>query len=128
MIDHTGLGVSDPVRSRSFYESALGALGYSVLAEIPTEFTGGKVVVGLGVAPKPDFWLREGEVEQPRLHVAFRAANRAEVDAFHRAALAAGGVDNGAPGPRPHYHANYYGAFVLDPDGHNIEAVCHDPA
>jgi catechol 2,3-dioxygenase-like lactoylglutathione lyase family enzyme len=128
MIDHTGLDMSDPVRSRDFYERALAPLGYSVLMEVPKEFTGGAVAIGLGVAPKADFWLHEGTPQTPRLHVAFRAESRSQVDAFYRAALAAGGKDNGPPGPRPHYHANYYGAFVLDPDGHNIEAVCHDPA
>jgi catechol 2,3-dioxygenase-like lactoylglutathione lyase family enzyme len=127
MIDHTGLDVSEPARSRSFYEAALAPLGYKVLKEIPTEFTRGAVVLGLGVPPMADFWLHQGTPQQPRLHVAFRAADHAQVDAFYRAALAAGGKDNGPPGPRPHYHQHYYGAFVLDPDGHNIEACCHTP-
>jgi catechol 2,3-dioxygenase-like lactoylglutathione lyase family enzyme len=127
MIDHTGLSMSDPVRSRRFYEGALAPLGYTVLMEVPVEFTGGAVVFGMGVAPKPDFWLHEGPPQTPRVHIAFRADNRAVVDAFYRAAIAAGGKDNGPPGPRPHYHKDYYGAFVLDPDGHNIEAVCHSP-
>jgi catechol 2,3-dioxygenase-like lactoylglutathione lyase family enzyme len=125
MIDHTGLQVSDPAKSRQFYERALAPLGYSVLMVVPSEYTGGKVVLGMGVAPKPDFWLAEGTPNQPRLHVAFRADNRQQVDEFHQAALAAGGKDNGPPGPRPHYHEKYYGAFVLDPDGHNVEAVYH---
>lgn len=128
MIDHTGLHVSDPARSRAFYDQALAPLGYALLREIPTQFTGGRVVLGYGEAPKPDFWVAEGTPESPVIHIAFRAKDRASVDAFYAAAIAAGGRDNGAPGPRPHYHANYYGAFVLDPDGHNIEAVCHDPA
>ncbi|HEV3190619.1 MAG TPA: VOC family protein [Polyangiaceae bacterium] len=128
MIDHTGLDVSDAARSRRFYEEALAPLGYKVLMEVPIEFTGGAVVLGLGVPPKPDFWLHQGSPQKPRLHVAFRADNRALVDAFYRAALAAGGKDNGAPGLRAHYHKDYYGAFVLDPDGHNIEACCHSPA
>jgi catechol 2,3-dioxygenase-like lactoylglutathione lyase family enzyme len=128
MIDHTGIDVSDPVRSRRFYEAALAPLGYEVLMEVPTEHTGGVVVLGMGVRPKPDFWLHGGTPQTPRVHIAFRADDRATVDAFHRAALAAGGTDNGPPGPRPHYHPGYYGAFVLDPDGHNIEAVCHTPA
>jgi catechol 2,3-dioxygenase-like lactoylglutathione lyase family enzyme len=127
MIDHTGLHTAEPARSRRFYEQALAPLGYSVLMEVPKEHTGGTVVLGYGVAPKPDFWVAEGKVDEPRIHVAFRARNRAEVDAFYRAALATGGKDNGAPGVRPHYHQHYYGAFVLDPDGHNIEACCHDP-
>lgn len=127
MIDHTGIDVSDPDRSRKFYEAALAPLGYAVLMEIPKQHTGGVVVLGMGVPPKPDFWLHEGTPQTPRVHVAFGAADHAQVDAFHRAALAAGGTDNGAPGRRPHYHENYYGAFVHDPDGHNIEAVCHTP-
>jgi catechol 2,3-dioxygenase-like lactoylglutathione lyase family enzyme len=125
MIDHSGLKISDPAKSRRFYEAALAPLGYRVLMEVPAEHTGGMVVLGYGVPPNPDFWVAQGTPETPRVHVAFRAGSRAEVDAFHRAALAAGGRDNGAPGPRPHYHAKYYGAFVLDPDGHNIEAVFH---
>ena len=127
MIDHTGLNVSDPGKSRQFYDRALAPLGYAVLKEIPTQFTGGLVVLGYGVAPKPDFWVAQGTPSEPRLHIAFRADNRKVVDEFYRAAIAAGGRDNGPPGPRPHYHEHYYGAFVLNPDGHNIEAVCHTP-
>jgi catechol 2,3-dioxygenase-like lactoylglutathione lyase family enzyme len=127
MIDHSGVNVSDPVRSRKFYDAALEPLGYRMMVEIPKEFTGGAVVLGYGVPPKADFWVAEGKPNQPHVHIAFRAANRAEVDAFYAAAMAAGGRDNGAPGPRPHYHESYYGAFVWDPDGHNIEAVCHTP-
>jgi catechol 2,3-dioxygenase-like lactoylglutathione lyase family enzyme len=125
MIDHTGLNISDPKKSRPFYEAALAPLGYAVLREVPMEHTGGKVVLGMGVSPKPDFWLAEGTPSTPRIHIAFRAESRAQVDAFYSAAMAAGGRDNGAPGVRAHYHANYYGAFVLDPDGYNIEAVFH---
>lgn len=125
MIDHTGLQVSDPAKSRAFYEAALAPLGYAVLMEVPKEHTGGRTVLGYGVAPKPDFWTVDGTPNEPRLHIAFRAESRAQVDEFYKRALEAGGRDNGAPGPRPHYHANYYGAFVLDPDGHNVEAVCH---
>ena len=128
MIDHTGIDVSDAARSRRFYEEALAPLGYKVMMEVPKEFTGGHVVLGLGVPPKPDFWLHEGTPQTPRVHIAFRADDRAQVDAFYAAAIAAGGKDNGPPGARPHYHQHYYGAFVLDPDGHNIEAVCHAPA
>ncbi len=127
MIDHTGFNVGDPVASRRFYDAALAPLGYAVLLEVPKEYTGGKVVLGYGVAPKPDFWIAEGTPNTPRLHIAFRAKDRAEVDAFYQAAIAAGGKDNGAPGLRPQYHPAYYGAFVLDPDGHNVEAVCHGP-
>ena len=125
MIDHTGLSVSDPKTSCEFYAKALAPLGYVRMMEVPTEVTGGKVVVGFGVPPKPDFWIRERPPTE-RVHIAFRADTRSQVDAFYQAALAAGGTDNGAPGLRPRYHAGYYGAFVLDPDGHNVEAVCHD--
>lgn len=128
MIDHTGIDVSDGVASRRFYEAALAPLGYEVVMEVPTEYTGGAIVFGMGVPPKPDFWIHAGTPQKPRVHVAFSAGDRATVDAFYRAAIAAGGKDNGPPGLRPHYHEHYYGAFVLDPDGHNIEACCHAPA
>ena len=108
MIDHTGLDMSDPAVSRRFYEAALAPLGYQVLMEVPVEFTGGAVVLGMGVAPKPDFWLHQGTPQTPRVHIAFRAENRALVDAFYKAAIAAGGKDNGPPGLRPHYHQDYY--------------------
>jgi catechol 2,3-dioxygenase-like lactoylglutathione lyase family enzyme len=127
MIDHTGVSITDPVKSRKFYEQALAPLGYTVLMEVPAEFTGGVMVIGLGVAPKPDFWVHEGTPQKPPIHIAFSAESPAIVDAFYAAAIAAGGKDNGPPGPRPHYHKHYYGAFVLDPDGHNIEACCHTP-
>jgi catechol 2,3-dioxygenase-like lactoylglutathione lyase family enzyme len=127
MIDHTGVNASDFGRSRAFYLEALAPLGYRLILELPGDLAP-EGVMGIGVPPKPDFWVAGGEPQSPRLHVAFRAANRSQVDAFHQAALAAGGRENGPPGPRPHYHPDYYGAFVLDPDGHNIEAVCHDPA
>ncbi|MDL2356039.1 MAG: VOC family protein [Pseudomonadota bacterium] len=132
MIDHTGIIVADIARSGAFYQQALAPIGYTLLADFPAAVTGSVAVAGFGEAPKPDFWLAAAStarpVNQPRLHVAFRAATRAMVDAFYHAALAAGAADNGAPGLRPHYHPHYYGAFVLDPDGHNIEAVCHEPA
>jgi len=128
MIDHTGVGASNFAASKKFYTQALAPLGYALLAEFPAAVTGSSDVAGFGVAPKPDFWIGGGTPNKPPIHIAFRAANRAIVDGFYKAALAAGGKDNGAPGVRPHYHANYYGAFVLDPDGHNVEAVCHDPA
>jgi catechol 2,3-dioxygenase-like lactoylglutathione lyase family enzyme len=127
MIDHTGFQISNPEKSRKFYGEALAPLGYLLIKEIPKEYTGGKVVLGYGVPPKADFWIGQGEPNLPRIHIAFRADTRKQVDEFYQAALKAGGKDNGAPGPRPHYHENYYGAFVLDPDGHNIEAVCHTP-
>lgn len=127
MIDHIGVVVSDYEKSKAFYLAALATIGYRLLAVIPAAVTGHTDVAGFGEPPKPDFWISAGIANQPPLHVAFRVASRERVDAFHRAALAAGGRDNGAPGLRPHYHPNYYGAFVLDPDGHNIEAVCHEP-
>lgn len=127
MIDHTGVTVSNGKRSRKFYEQALAPLGYKVLMEVPPEFTGGAMVYGMGAPPMPDFWVNEGTPQKPHVHVAFRAKNHAAVDAFYKAALAAGGTDNGPPGPRPQYHKDYYGAFVTDFDGHNIEACCHDP-
>jgi len=127
MIDHTGLNVSDYDRSKAFYLWALAPLGYQLIKELPRD-RAPDGAVGLGVPPKPDFWIAGGTAQPRRTHVAFRAGSRAEVDAFYQAGLAAGGRDNGPPGIRAHYHPNYYGAFVLDPDGHNIEAVCHDPA
>src|ERR1700760_2733242 len=120
MIDHTGIQISDPVLSRKFYDGALAPLGYKMMMQIPVEHTGGAAVFGYGVPPKPDFWVHEGVPNSPKVHIAFRAANHAEVDEFYSAALAAGGRCNGKPGLRPHYHEHYYGAFVLDPDGHNI--------
>ena len=126
MIDHIGFPVSDYARSKAFYAQALAPLGYGLVIEIDGAHTESRAAaVGFGSASKPDFWIgAEGGLKKP-LHVAIVAADRASVDAFHVAALHAGGRDNGAPGLRPHYHANYYAAFVLDPDGHNIEAVCH---
>lgn len=119
MIDHVGLNVADYTRSKSFYEAALAPLGYSVVMDFEPHG------VGFGPAGKPIFWVVQRE---PRgaAHVAFAAGDRAAVDAFYEAALGAGGTDNGPPGVREHYHPGYYGAFVLDPDGHNVEAVHHE--
>jgi catechol 2,3-dioxygenase-like lactoylglutathione lyase family enzyme len=128
MIDHTGVVVSDYAKSKAFYEKALAPIGYVLMTEIPAAVTGHADVAGFGEPPKPDFWISSGTANKPPIHIAFRVPTREQVDAFYRAALAAGGTDNGAPGLRPHYHPNYYGAFVRDPDGHNIEAVCHEPA
>ncbi len=125
MIDHTGVSVSDFARSKAFYARALAPIGYQLVMEVSAGMTGGYEGAGFGVPPKPDFWIGSGKPNVPPLHVAFRAERRALVDAFYEAAIAAGGRDNGAPGLRPHYHPDYYGAFVLDPDGHNIEVVCH---
>jgi catechol 2,3-dioxygenase-like lactoylglutathione lyase family enzyme len=129
MIDHVGFPVSDYARSKAFYERALAPLGYVLVMEVGGEHTeSGASAAGFGADGKPDFWIGgEGGLGKP-MHIAIAAASRAMVDAFHAAALAAGGKDNGAPGLRPHYHPHYYGAFVLDPDGHNIEAVSHTPA
>ena len=119
MIDHIGISVSDLERSVAFYTKALAPLGYTLIKK----YDG--MAAGFGVGGKPDFWIGKGEVKS-HTHVALLAKGRAAVRDFHTAALAAGGKDNGAPGVRAHYHENYYGAFVHDPDGHNIEAVCHD--
>lgn len=122
MLDHLGLRAADLSASKAFYLAALAPLGYTAVMDFGEH-------VGLGAGGKPDFWLSGGgSAGGAPLHIAFAAADRAAVDAFYAAALAAGGRDNGAPGPRPQYHAHYYGAFVLDPDGHNVEAVCHRPA
>ena len=128
MIDHIGFAVSDYERSKAFYAKALAPLGYVLIMEVPAEGNpSGAPAAGYGEGGKPDFWIGgEGGIDKP-LHVAFQTRDRASVDAFHKAALAAGGQDNGSPGLRPHYHPNYYGAFIFDPDGHNIEAVCHAP-
>jgi len=127
MIDHVRFSVSDYARAKDFYQQALAPLGYTLVMEVTAE-QAGQPGGGFGSDGKPDFWIGgEGKLEKP-VHVAFTANDRPSVDAFYSAALAAGGKDNGPPGLRPHYHPNYYGAFVLDPDGHNIEAVCHAPA
>jgi catechol 2,3-dioxygenase-like lactoylglutathione lyase family enzyme len=119
MIDHMGLPVADLDASVAFYTRALAPLGYELVMRR-------EQFAGFGVAGKPDFWIATGKPTD-KLHVAFRARGRAEVRAFHGAAIAAGGTDNGPPGVREMYHPSYYGAFARDPDGHNIEAVCHDP-
>lgn len=127
MIDHLGLSVSDYEAAKAFYSKALAPLDYCLIMEVTEEQTGHAAAAGFGTSGKPDFWIGgEGAMNKP-VHVAILAKDRATVDAFYKAAMAAGGRDNGPPGLRPHYHANYYGAFVLDPDGHNIEAVCHAP-
>jgi catechol 2,3-dioxygenase-like lactoylglutathione lyase family enzyme len=126
MIDHIGFPVSDYQRSLTFYRQALAPLDYALIMEV-TQENGVDQAAGFGAGGKPDFWIGgEGGLEKP-LHVAIVAKDSAAVDTFYEAAIAAGGRDNGPPGIRPHYHPNYYAAFVLDPDGHNIEAVCHAP-
>jgi catechol 2,3-dioxygenase-like lactoylglutathione lyase family enzyme len=119
MLDHITLRVRDVAAAKAFYAAALRPLGYAVVMDFPEG-------AGLGVDGKPDFWLAADEGATPQ-HVAFAAPDRRAVDGFHAAALHAGGKDNGAPGLRPDYHPNYYAAFVLDPSGHNMEAVCHAP-
>lgn len=119
MIDHMGFGASDYDASMKFFTSALAPLGYKVVMEGPPG-----AGAGIGTAHAPVLWIHPTQATPAPLHIALRA----EVDAFHQAALAAGGKDNGAPGLRPHYHPNYYGAFVIGPDGHNVEAVCHKPS
>jgi catechol 2,3-dioxygenase-like lactoylglutathione lyase family enzyme len=135
MLDHVSLRVADYDRSKRFYVAALASLGYTLAMETASG-------AGFRRGFIPDFWVKQGEPMSleapaaplepagcggPAVHVAFAGDNRTTVDAFYRAALAAGARDNGAPGLRPAYHPNYYGAFVLDPDGYNIEAVCHQP-
>lgn len=126
MLDHIGIPVSDYAKAKAFYERALAPLGIELLAEVTPEQTGDGFAAGFGSHGKPYFWIGSN-AQLGRTHVAFVASSRAIVDMYYKSALAAGGRDNGAPGLRPHYHADYYGAFVLDPDGHNIEAVCHTP-
>ena len=124
MIDHVSLNVADFEGMLAFYEKALAPLGCKVMMRLGREITGHVDVAGFG-STKPFFWLSANGQTRPILHIAFRAENRAEVDAFYEAAIAAGGTDNGGPGIREMYHPNYYGAFVFDPEGHNVEAVCH---
>lgn len=122
--------VLDYEQSKAFYVKALGPLGYSVIIEIARDQVPelpAAAVCGLGEKQKPDFWLSGAESPTTPQHLAFRAESRALVDAFYKAALAAGAKPNGEPGLRPHYHPNYYGAFVIDINGHNLEAVCHVP-
>jgi catechol 2,3-dioxygenase-like lactoylglutathione lyase family enzyme len=136
MIDHIGLSVRDVASATEFYLKALAPLGVAIVMQVSAEETGHGAAVGFGVvgttpegvqSGKPSFWIGEGPAPSGPLHVAFVAASRAAVDAFYRAALQAGGKDNGPPGLRPEYHANYYAAFVFDKDGNNVEAVCHAP-
>jgi catechol 2,3-dioxygenase-like lactoylglutathione lyase family enzyme len=121
VLDHVGIRVSDFEQSKRFFAQALSPLGYELLMEPSVS------AAGFGRQGKPEFWIGQGDRGQP-VHIAFAADDRARVDAFHEEALAAGGRNNGGPGLRPEYHQSFYAAFVFDPDGNNIEAVCHEPA
>lgn len=127
MIDHISFQVSDFERAKEFYVRALAPLGYSVVMEVTEEQSGYAAAAGFGANGKPGFWISGGGALDKPLHIALAAKDRATVDAFYAAAMSAGGADNGPPGIRAQYHPDYYGAFVRDPDGHNIEAVCHAP-
>jgi len=127
MLDHVGFAVSDLKKSKAFFAAALRPLGITLLMEVTAEQTGAGAHAGFGIAPKPFFWIGDHGSRCTGVHFAFCAESRAQVVQFHEAAVKAGGRDNGKPGVRPHYHENYYGAFVLDPDGNNVEAVCHKP-
>lgn len=128
MLDHVGLVVSDLKRSVAFYKAALAPLGITMLMEVTPEMSGGEGHAGFGSEGKAYFWISTGKDHKGHTHVALTAKDRASVEAYYQAALKAGGKDNGLPGLRPHYSEHYFAAFVLDPDGHNIEAVCHKPA
>ena len=123
MFDHVKFGVSDFAASKAFFLKALEPLGVAVVAEGPPTYG----VELLGPKSKASLVLYQTDEKPAPLHLAFKAGSRRQVEAFHRAALQAGGKNNGGPGLRPHYHANYYAAFVIGPDGHNLEAVCHEP-
>jgi catechol 2,3-dioxygenase-like lactoylglutathione lyase family enzyme len=125
MLDHVGFPVSDFDAAKAFYRYVLAPLGYELVTDIDGDDRGRHA--GFGSRGRPQFWITEGVPVVGRLHVAFAAQDQASVDAFYKAAITAGGTDNGPPGLRPHYHPDYYGAFVFDLDGHNIEAVCHEP-
>lgn len=128
MIAHIGITVSDIENSKRFYITALKPIGYEMIREYGVTSTRPAASAGFGEPPRADLWLYQGTPHDTTTHIAFQVNNRTLVDAFYEAAMAAGGRDNGKPGPRPQYSANYYGAFVLDPDGYNIEAVCREPA
>lgn len=124
MLDHISLLVTDVKRSMEFYRAALAPLGVILLAESSSLESNDYEEAGFGSDGRAYFWIGKGKPGKAHTHVAFAADSRAKVQAFYEAAIQAGGRDNGLPGLRPHYHKDYFGAFVLDPDGHNIEAVC----
>ena len=130
MFDHLSTDATDYEKTKTFYEAALGALGYDIQTEMKADWDQdfpGRRMCAFGPTGKPAYWIIEVKEPASPRHIAFSAENRTAVSSFYDAAMAAGGMDNGAPGPRPMYHEHYYGAFVLDPDGNNIEAVCHLP-
>jgi catechol 2,3-dioxygenase-like lactoylglutathione lyase family enzyme len=124
MFDHVGIPVSDYQKSKAFYMAVLKPLGYGLIIEVSSEETGNISQAGFGAGGSPEFWIGPGKIVKGQGHFAFKAKSREAVRKFYDAAIKAGGRDNGSPGLRPHYHDNYFGAFVFDPDGHNIEAVC----
>jgi len=126
MIAHVGITVSDIERSKKFYVAALAPIGYRMIREYGVTPARPAASAGFGEPPRADLWIYQGDPGKVSTHIAFQVGRRALVDAFYHAALAAGGNDNGRPGLRPQYSANYYGAFVLDPDGYNIEALCRE--
>ena len=126
MIAHIGLIVSDIEHSKKFYTAALAPIGIQMIREYRVTPTRPAASAGFGEPPRADLWLYQGDPGKVTTHIAFQVGKRALVDAFYAAAIAAGGRDNGKPGPRPQYSANYYGAFVLDPDGYNVDAVCRE--
>jgi catechol 2,3-dioxygenase-like lactoylglutathione lyase family enzyme len=129
VLDHIALSVANYPKAKAFYDAVMPTIGASCVMAVTAEETGGTYEgAGYGLNGKPSFWIGTGGRTKGSLHIAFVAESRAAVDAFYAAAIAAGGTDNGPPGIRAHYHPNYYGAFVFDLDGHNIEAVCHKPA
>ena len=127
MIDHCSISVTNYAKAKEFYTKVFRALGGDFVFEVTPEQTGGASAGGFGRDGKPSFWIGSGGTSRPPTHVAFTARTREEVRKFYETAIAAGATDNGPPGLRPHYHPNYYGAFVRDLDGYNIEAVCHRP-
>lgn len=127
VLDHIRFAVGDYEKAKAFYEAALAPLGIGPVMEVGPEQTGEEGwAIGYGRGQKPELWIASGGPTE-RIHIALTADDRAQVDAFYEAAVRAGATDNGAPGIRPHYHPDYYGAFVIDPEGHNLEAVCHKP-
>jgi len=126
MIAHVGIQVRDIEKSKTFYTAALAPLGYQMLREYGVTPSRQAASAGFGELPRADFWIYQGEANPVSTHIAFLAKTRDAVDTFHQAAMAAGGKDNGKPGLRPQYSTNYYAAFILDPDGYNIEAMCRE--